>query len=304
MSQAFDAKELGWLLNVWASGSKDVWTVGGTPDEGRVMRYDGVSWSRVELGHPVGLLNWVHGFSDDDITIVGQAGTVLHFDGETFTLQPTPTTQDLWGVWGSSPNDLWAVGGNGMQESDKLILHFDGSAWTEIELPPLQKSKVRAFFKVWGTAADNVYVVGARGVVLHFDGQAWTEQLVGASDDLIALWGTGPDRIMAVGGRGNGIAARYDGSSWRTETLAPMPGLNGVFMRNDQTAHVVGVKGTVARLDFETFSFDRYDYDTALDLHAVFADSGGRLTAVGGSLSSTKPPHEGIAVWRELASDE
>jgi hypothetical protein len=34
------------------------------------------------------------------------------------------TTEDLYGVWGSSASDVFAVGWNG------TILHYDGSTWT------------------------------------------------------------------------------------------------------------------------------------------------------------------------------
>lgn len=302
--EAFDADGFGWLLNVWGPSPDDLWAVGGTPTDGKIQRWDGAAWSAAEIQPSVPLLNWAYGSSSTDITVVGNEGTVLHFDGNGFTVQDTPTDQNLWGVWGAAPNDLWTVGGNNASETDPVILHYDGTAWTESPLPVLQKANVRAFFKVWGTGSDNVYVVGSRGVVLHWQGSEWVEELVGASDDLISIWGTGPDHVVAVGGRGNGILSRFDGAEWTTETLAPMPGLNGVFMRSPDVVHAVGVTGTIAKIDFDTLEFEQEDYDTSLDLHAVFEDGSGRLTAVGGSLASIQPPHQGVAIWRNLASDE
>ena len=302
--EAFDAQSFGWLLNVWGPSPDDLWAVGGTPAEGKIQHWDGSAWAAMDTGQDIPLLNWAYGFSCNDITLVGNEGTILHYDGGTFTVQDTPTDQNLWGVWGPAPNDLWAVGGNNSDETDRIILHFDGTAWTESPIPMLQKANVRAFFKVWGTSSDNVYVVGSRGVVLHWEGSEWVEELVGASDDLISVWGTGPDHVVAVGGRGNGIVSRFDGSEWLTETLAPMPGLNGIFMRDPNVIHAVGVKGTIAKIDFDSLSFEQQDYDTELDLHAVFGDASGTLTAVGGSLASIQPPHQGVAIERNLATDE
>lgn len=298
-TEAFDATSSGWLLNVWGSSGDDLWAVGGPRDSGVIWRWDGTSWGEVDPGMQVPLVNWTVGFGPDDVTFVGDGGTVLHYDGSSFTPQPTPTNQNLWGVWGASPDDLWAVGGNGRMPGDQVILRYDGSAWTELASPMLEKPGVSAYFKVWGTGPDDVYIVGSRGVVLHWDGSALTEQLVGASDDLISLWGTGPDNIVAVGGRGNGIVSRFNGTDWRTEILAPLPGFNGVHMSDPNVATVVGVRGTIIELDVETLAPTDHSYDTQLDLHAVFRDPSGRLTTVGGSLASIEPPYRGIALWFE-----
>ena len=296
---AFDASEM-WLLNVWGpDGSDLVYAVGGTKEEGRLMRYDGQDWERVELDEDVPLLTWAWGFAEDDITIVGNEGTALHYDGDEWTLQPTPTEQNLWGVWGEVPDDLWAVGGRGNEEEDRTLLHFDGDTWEAVEVPELERAGVSAFFKVWGTSSDNVYVVGRNGAVLHFDGDEWSELLVGASDDLISLWGTGPDNIVAVGGRNSGVVSVFDGDEWRSDSLPRYPGLNGIWMRDPDHACVVGAFGTILVIDPATLELSDETYDTRLDLHGVFG-SEERLFAVGGNFKNTVPPYDGIALWRPL----
>ena len=77
--------------------------VGGVADAGRIVTDAGGALAVVEGVPDVPLLNWVHGFSASDIFVVGNAGTVLHFDGDSWTEQPTPTTEALWGVWGAAP---------------------------------------------------------------------------------------------------------------------------------------------------------------------------------------------------------
>lgn len=296
---AFDASDM-WLLNVWGpKGSDEVYAVGGTREEGLAMHYDGEGWQRVDFGVDAALLTWTWGFADDDITMVGNEGTVVHFDGDEWTLQPTPTDQNLWGVWGESPHDLWAVGGRGNEEGDATLLHYDGESWEAEEVPELERAGVNAFFKVWGTSAENVYVVGQNGAMLHYDGSSWSELLVGASDDLISLWGTGPDNIVAVGGRNSGVVSIFDGEKWHSDTLPIYPGLNGVWMKTPELAHVVGVFGTVLELDVETGETVDKSYDTRLDLHGVFG-SETKLFAVGGNFNNTVPPYRGIALWRSL----
>ncbi len=305
---AFEAEDVGWLLSVWGPSSDNRYSVGGEPDRGVMMNFNGDAWSPVDLGFSVPLLNWVFGFGPNDITAVGNDGTIAHWDGSSWTLQATPTTEVLWGVWGASPSDLWAVGGAARDGAKATLLHYDGSAWTEVEPPVLQRPNVFAFFKVWGTSASNVYVVGQRGVVLHYDGSVWTEELVGASQDLIAVWGTGPDNIVAVGGRANGIVSIFDGTDWRTESLAPTPGLNGIWLdsttNNANIAHVVGSIGTFGTLDLTTFEVTRKLVATDREVHAVFSADGETITAVGGNLFAVAAPYNGIAFERQLGENE
>lgn len=304
-TEAFPADTFGWLLNVWGPGASPLYAVGGAPDTGRAMRFDGTAWAEVSTGTiSPPLLNWAFGFGPDDVTIVGNGGTVLHFDGARWTRQTTPTDQNLWGVWGAAPDDLWAVGGAGRAAGQATLLHYDGTAWTRVELPPLERPQVYALFKVWGTAADDVYVVGQRGLLLHWDGRVWTERGVGTSEDLIAIWGVARDRVVVVGGRANGVIVTWDGTDWRTRSIAPLPGLNGVWLRSREVFHVVGVGGTRLRVAFDDLAITDQQDDTNLDYHGVFGDAGGHLTAVGGNFAFENGPHRGIARRRALRPED
>ncbi|MDF2697830.1 MAG: Type fimbrial biosis protein PilY1 [Labilithrix sp.] len=71
-------------------------------------------------------LHGVFGFGPDDVWFVGDASTVLHWDGTTFTKLATPfdaarSKPRLFAVWGSGPNDVWIAG-------DGTILHFQESS--------------------------------------------------------------------------------------------------------------------------------------------------------------------------------
>ena len=297
--EAFDAQSVGFLLSVWGpSDSDDLYAVGGRPDLGLVMRRRAGVWGPVELGVTPPLLNWTYGFGSDDVFVVGNAGTILHFDGSTWSQQDTPTTENLWGAWGSSPSAVWAVGGAGQPGSEATILFYDGASWSKVDLPPLERPNVSGFFKVWGSGPDDVYVVGQRGALLHFDGAAWSEVSLGLTDDLIAVWGTDADHVVVVGGRSNGVAASWDGTTWTPRRLAPLPGLNGVWFGEDLTVQVVGVEGTTATLTFPDLEPTTDYQDTRLDLHAIFGESVDSLTTVGGSFWRNGEPYEGIALCK------
>ncbi|MCS6798076.1 MAG: hypothetical protein NZ898_06055 [Myxococcota bacterium] len=291
-------------MNAWASGPDDVWVVGGTPDRGVVLHYDGNAWRMREPPAPVPLLNWVYGFGPDDVWIVGSRGTVLHWHGGGFTTEDAGTREDLWGVWGPEPGRLWVVGGSGFPDANAtLVERREGEGWRTVELPPLSRPGVHGLFKVWGNDSADVWVVGQRGVILRHDGTSWREHPSGVGEDLIAVWGAGRDRIAIVGGRSNGVLLLWDGAELRRVDLDFAPGINGVWMRHHDRVHIAGVLGTLRAYDWSGRLVREDDVATRFDFHSIHG-TGEQLLAVGGSLSRVAAPHEGLAWSRPLRSDE
>jgi hypothetical protein len=65
---------------------------------------------------------------------------------------------------------------------------------------------------IWGSAKDDIWVVGNEGVMLHYDGKSWQSKQSGTSNDLTNLSGTAPDDVWAVGS--NGVIMHFDGRAW------------------------------------------------------------------------------------------
>jgi len=78
---------------------------------------------RARLDSSLDALHAIWGSGPNDIWVVGDSGTVLHYDGTSFepsTVQlPLGRKPNLYGVWGSSANDVWIVG-------DGVALHYTG----------------------------------------------------------------------------------------------------------------------------------------------------------------------------------
>jgi len=284
---------VGAFLSVWGSEPTDVYAVGGNPDAGVLYHFDGDRWEPQSLPGTVPLLNWVDG-SSGNLWIVGNEGVALVDNGAGWGRQDTPTSEPLWGVWGSSSTDVWAVGGDPLTEDVGVIVHFDGSSWSDVVVPELDRPS-RALFKVWGTGPSNIYAVGDSGVILHYDGAVWTQEASGTTKDLISLWGTGPNEIVAVGGRSNATIVRNNGSGWSAE-VGTESGLNGVWVDSQGSAHVCGQLGRVGVVEpgAQTYTSETI---TNLVLHGAFGFDGGPHFVVGGSLDRN-PPWAGVILLR------
>ena len=125
-------------------------------------------------------------------------------------------------MWTPDGDVAFAVGGHAidMGPPDPIILMRENGEWQRVPIPETDRV-FRALFKVWGTGKDNVYAVGARGVILHYDGVSWTQEVSNTVRDNVSLWGTGPNRILAVGGRSNGMLLAFDGQEWRRRYSRP-----------------------------------------------------------------------------------
>ena len=102
-------------------------------------------------------------------------------------LDSVPTTNTLNGVWGSSPNNVFAVGYSG------TILHFDGAVWSEMSSGTSNTLK-----DIWGSSEDDVYAVGANGTILHYDGSNWAPMTSGTYYHFEGVWGSSANDVFAV----------------------------------------------------------------------------------------------------------
>jgi len=114
-------------------------------------------------GNPGGqTLNAIFGWDESDFVAVGTGEIAYVYSGGL--LQSTGGTTagyDLYGVWGASPTDVYAVGVVASNNTG-FIQHFDGTEWTTVFESPT------ALFGVWGDLTPNgpgVLAVGDQGVI-------------------------------------------------------------------------------------------------------------------------------------------
>jgi hypothetical protein len=151
-------------------------------------------------------LTGIWGTSPEDLWVVGGDGTIVRNDGSSWTPTPSGTQAHLQAVWGSSPRDVWAVGSNG------TILHFDGSSWSR---SPSSPDEFASYAGIWGASDDVQWIAGASGISAY-DGDRtvrFATVMGGSGVGYSSIWGTRADDVVAVGG--NGRIAEYDGGAWR-----------------------------------------------------------------------------------------
>jgi hypothetical protein len=136
--------------------------------------------------------------------------------GWSFRADASMGFADLAAVWGSGPDDVWAVGYN-------MIVHWDGTTWS------ISPANVGPLDSVWGSSRTDVWAVGDLGAVFHYDGTLWLPADAGTSAALNGVWGSGAGDVWAVGEQdAGGLVLHWDGKAWSRSDIIDA-GLNAVW---------------------------------------------------------------------------
>lgn len=278
------------LMSISGSSEKDVWAVGGDTGKGPlVLHFDGTTWERKVTGTS-GALWWVHTLKDGTAFLGGTRGIILEWDGSSFIRHATPALarQTVFGVWASARDDVYAVGA-GTSGRRGFLWHYDGTDWSEIALPvdvPLKGGETPGLFKVWGLNADDVYAVGADGLVLHKDATGWKRIAVDRTDTIFTVSGNAK-RLYLSGGGLQGELLESNGDAFKDVSPTDVALVQGVAadQSDSDRAFASGEGGAI--FERSNGAWKKVDHGLTLDvesLHATWIDHKGRVWAVGGKV--------------------
>ena len=174
----------GALTGVVAMSTDDVWVVGyagnalGGEERAIALHWDGLAWTEAPVRPAIGGgrsgLMAIGGISPSDLWAVGyqhNRPAILRWDGHVWSRSPSEVPGRLTAVTALAPDDAWAVG--------EAILHWDGSAWTELgtvrsegELRGVAPVSPTDLWAAGGRAAGDAGV--SKPLVQRWDGARWS----------------------------------------------------------------------------------------------------------------------------------
>jgi hypothetical protein len=263
------------LYDVWGLDEYNIYAIGAAVmPEGvtSVIKWDGTKWNYHSW--PEGGAKGLYGFSNDDIWIVGDwanRGFIGHFNGigwteyrDDYFLANGDTVYPLYSLWGSSPDNLWAVGDKG------TIVHWDGSEWRKDQSPTNL-----ILYNVWGTSSDNIYAIhislSQQSLLIHFDGNNWidiTNQLPTGERNFTSLWFDRGETGYIVGNN----VLYYNGVVFNRIEINQDKFLLRVRGRNSADVFTVGQKGRVYHfngVNWTTYP-ELFDETPGMELRGVY----------------------------------
>jgi hypothetical protein len=188
-----------------------------------------------------------HRFGVETLQLQRGQGTVLHWNGTTWSVTTLGDDLPSLAVGGSGPADVWAVGS--FPGGSGAIGHWNGVSWSEEEVLPPGQNPVKsvAVQSVWASARDDVWAAGTAAdgpALLHWNGAAWSR----ASFDVPGIvldptyssfggfWGSGSNDVwLGLVSSLKPTVLHFDGTKWEatkvvdmnTFGLSPPMGLSG-----------------------------------------------------------------------------
>ena len=277
----------GVIMSGVSTDSGSGYAVGGFPSSGFLMRLDEEGWDiEAEFQH---MVHWVHSI-EDDLWIVGAGGLIVQFekDGARIDHSLPEITTEFWGVFALAHDNVWVVGGNprATGRTEAVIMRYDGDRWVQVELPALDRP-CPSLFKIWGRHENNLYLVGANGVLITFNGTELVQTALDFGDDLVSVWGNEQHTII-VGGRTRGVILTETADQWRVDFLNRTSGLNGIWV-GDRDAVSVGHQGHIVTWSLSEPEEKQFQKPVPILLHGIFEHSTRELIVTGGTLDQPQP---------------
>ncbi|MDB4956883.1 MAG: hypothetical protein JWO36_4452 [Myxococcales bacterium] len=289
------------LLSIWGTSSSDVWVTGARPSataNPTIVHLAGGVWTRIDSNQSGIDLWWVFGFAGGDIFFSGSGGTILRYRGGNFEKLQTPSsTATIFGMWGPTSEDVWAVGRATAMGPGVALWHFDGTTWSSVD-PPTGFPTGLLAFKVHGQRSDDVWISCSGGATLHWNGSALEYLPTGTQASLFSIVTTSSEVVTAgdmSGTTGTGALYENDGTGWQAAALAVPAAWRGVAGSTDEV-YAVGDSGIIAHRDAAGAWSTIKQTLIQLAFHAAWIDPDGGFWGVGG-LFDSQPLSDGFLLY-------
>ncbi|MGW4665563.1 hypothetical protein [Streptosporangium sandarakinum] len=159
---------------------------------------------------------------------------IQRWDGTEWTAADHPAARNAWAslrsVKAVSATDVWSAGYRRNEQTGKyqpLVLHYDGTAWTDTALPDTgPEGMLQA---VAASGPDDVWAAGISGsqsnpkpLLLHWDGRSWTTMTPPPTgpygSEIRNLYAPAPGKLWAItndSSMGVFHLQHWDGAAWQ-----------------------------------------------------------------------------------------
>jgi hypothetical protein len=172
----------------------------------------------------------------------------------------------------------------------RSLVRGDGTTWQVTNLSE-EEQGIEGVNAIWGSAPDDVWVVGPQSTAAHFDGSAWRRYIVAGTENT-AVWGSGPDDVYVAG---LFESEHWDGSGWQPIEMDAFRGAEGIWGFAADDVWMADGSGEMAHFDGTTWQVTELEFTAeASALWGAAPDDVWGVGTPGGIL------HFDGSAWREV----
>ncbi len=234
---------------------------------GTILKWDGLTWSKPKGADASSVWNGVVGFGDT-VVLVGNGGVALRADPTGVQTILSGTANTLHSVTTVDGDRFFAVGDHG------AVVEGNGTTWTAV--PTGLSVSLRG---VRALANDDVYAVGYNGTILHRDANGWTQSQADVSTPLLGVWPLDATHVVIVGKGGAILEGNAATGFAKTADLYPDGDLNDVWRAPDGSLWACGTNGKLFVRRDTTWVEEAID--TVQSLESIWGTSATDIWVVG-----------------------
>ena len=228
------------LTSGFSRSAADTWLLRGAV---RTSAFDGRKWTLDQFPSSASSMRALAPSGAKDVWAAGADGEINRASTGSWTQEAgfavTRARNRINVIWGASSDDIWAA-------ASFATLHWDGRTWEENG----PYSSVN--YALFGTARDDVWLLGNQGEVTHYDGTRWNKLASVPGAVFYGGWAASRTLAYAVGA-GGGIY-RWDGATWQKVNSPTTANLLGVWGSSATDLWAVGNGGAIVRSDGTTWT--------------------------------------------------
>jgi hypothetical protein len=242
---------------VSGTSATDVWFVGRSASNGYVHRYDGTTLTHPWTASDP-LLRAVHAASPTRVAFAGEAGLLATWDGAGFSVRSPSIRDDIGRVWVAPTGEVYAQGQGGVYFGDcgawsrapgvpgdrgdvtglsatqvwfgatGGVRRVNGAAFSVGALEPYGiGASTDITYGIWAQSPVQVFAAGStantegmpsRNWVRSWDGIRWRDITPSMAFNVRRVTGFSATEVYVTGVT-NGTVLRYDGLTWRSESI-------------------------------------------------------------------------------------
>ena len=186
---------------------------------------------------------------------------------------PTNFQTMMVSIWGTSPNDLYAVGLS--DQNTGTMYYYDGVHWKPIKLTSVEGGPINAIVglaQVFGFNSDDIWVVGNEEIydavtskstyvslILHWKFGQWSKASITLGKPLKSVWGNMPDNVWASGE--GGTLYHFNGIDWFKIPIDSSVSLGRLYGFSSSDIYCTGAKSVDKGPLYDSTEYILYHYN-------------------------------------------
>jgi hypothetical protein len=202
------------LQGIYGFGENNIFVVGTYGSYGYAAIWNGSIWNETNFfryfpnGDTVWGLKGVWGSTPEDVWAVGDQGTIIHWDGSEWRKISASITTPVTDVCGVSQSEVYLIAYDNISSGTSAVFKFNGFAWEKISTIGIFNYGGET---IWKTPAGKLFAGGK--TLLEFTGNSYEEIFTeGRSRYIIKIGGSNTNNIFTVGTFGE--ITHFNGVSW------------------------------------------------------------------------------------------